>query len=88
MTPGMEWHSGTVGTVKGRADVAGLFAGVVASLPDARAVIEDIFGQGDQVVVRVIVSGTQDRHPLRHGYLQGALDPLIYLRRPHTDRAR
>jgi len=63
LTPGMEWHGGTVGTVRGRADVAGLFAGVVASLPDARAAIEDIFGQGDQVVVRVVVSGTQ-RGPL------------------------
>jgi predicted ester cyclase len=59
LTRDMEWHGGTVGTVKGRADVAGLFAGVVASLPDAHAVIEDIFGQGDQVVVRVVVSGTQ-----------------------------
>jgi predicted ester cyclase len=59
LTQGMEWHGGTVGTVKGRRDVAGLFAGVVASLPNAHAAIEDIFGQGDQVVVRVVVSGTQ-----------------------------
>jgi predicted SnoaL-like aldol condensation-catalyzing enzyme len=59
LTPDMEWHGGTVGTVKGRQDVAGLFAGVVASLPNAHAALEDIFGQGDQVVVRVIVSGTQ-----------------------------
>jgi predicted ester cyclase len=48
-----------VGTVQGRQDVAGLFAGVVASLPNAHATLEDIFGQGDQVVVRVTVSGTQ-----------------------------
>ena len=59
LTRDMQWHGGTVGTVKGRADVAGLFAGVVASLPNAHAALEDIFGQGDQVVVRVIVSGTQ-----------------------------
>ena len=32
---------------------------VVASLPDAHATIKDIFGQGDQVVVRVVVRGTQ-----------------------------
>jgi predicted ester cyclase len=60
LTQDMQWHGGTVGTVKGRADVAGLFAGVVASLPNAHAALEDIFGQGDQVVVRVVVSGTQD----------------------------
>jgi predicted ester cyclase len=59
LTQDMEWHGGTVGTVKGRADVAGLFAGVVASLPNAHVAVEDIFGQGNQVVVRVVVSGTQ-----------------------------
>ena len=59
LTQDMRWHGGTVGTVKGREDVAGLFAGVVASLPNAHAAIKDIFGQGNQVVVRVVVSGTQ-----------------------------
>jgi predicted ester cyclase len=59
LTRDMQWHGGTVGTVKGRTDVAGLFAGVVASLPDAHASIKDIFGQGSQVVVRVVVRGTQ-----------------------------
>jgi predicted ester cyclase len=59
LTQDMEWHGGTVGTVSGSADVAGLFAGVVASLPNAQVVVQDIFGQGDQVAVRVTVSGTQ-----------------------------
>jgi predicted ester cyclase len=59
LTRDMQWHGGTVGTVRGRKDVAGLFAGVVASLPNAHASIKDIFGQGDQVVVRVVVRGTQ-----------------------------
>jgi predicted ester cyclase len=59
LTSGMEWHGGTVGTVSGSANVAGLFAGVVAAFPDAHATTYDIFGQGDQVVVRVVVSGTQ-----------------------------
>jgi predicted ester cyclase len=59
LTADMEWHGGTVGTVKGRTNVAQLFAGVVTSLPDAHASIEDIFGQGNQVAVRVVVSGTQ-----------------------------
>lgn len=60
LNPGMQWSGGTVGTVTGSASVAGLFAGVVAAFPDAHVTIEDIFGQGDQVVVRVVVSGTQE----------------------------
>jgi len=60
LTRDMEWHGGTVGTVKGRQAVAGLFAGVVASLPNVHAALKDIFGQGNQVVVRVVVSGTQE----------------------------
>ena len=60
MNPGMQWSGGTVGTVAGRDNVAGLFASVVAAFPDAHITINDIFGQGDQVVVRVVVSGTQE----------------------------
>jgi predicted ester cyclase len=60
LTPDMQWYGGTVGTVSGRANVAGLFAGVVAAFPDAHITIDDIFGQGDQVVVRMVVSGTQE----------------------------
>jgi steroid delta-isomerase-like uncharacterized protein len=59
LNPAMQWSGGTVGTVTGRANVAGLFASVVAAFPDAHITIDDIFGQGDQVVVRVVVSGTQ-----------------------------
>ena len=59
LTPDMEWHGGTVGTVAGSANVAGLFAGVIAAFPDAHITIEDIFGQGDKVMARVVVSGTQ-----------------------------
>jgi predicted ester cyclase len=59
LTPDAQWYGGTVGLVSGRANVAGLFAGVVAAFPDAHITIDDIFGQGDQVVVRVVVSGTQ-----------------------------
>jgi predicted ester cyclase len=59
LNPTMQWSGGTVGTITGSANVAGLFAGVVAAFPDAHITIDDIFGQGDQVVVRVVVSGTQ-----------------------------
>ena len=60
LNPGMQWSGGTVGTVTGSANVAGLFASVVAAFPDAHITINDIFGQRDQVVVRVVVSGTQE----------------------------
>jgi steroid delta-isomerase-like uncharacterized protein len=60
LNPDMQWSGGTVGTITGRANVAGLFAGVVAAFPDAHITINDIFAQGDQVVVRVVVSGTQE----------------------------
>ena len=60
LTPDAQWYGGTVGLVSGRANVAGLFAGVVAAFPDAHITIDDIFGQGDQVVVRVVISGTQE----------------------------
>jgi predicted ester cyclase len=59
MTSNVQWSGGTVGTIKGRSNVAGLFAGVVAALPNAHASVKDIFGQGDQVLVRLVVSGTQ-----------------------------
>src|SRR5712691_5435077 len=60
LNPDMQWSGGTVGTVTGSANVAGLFAGVVAAFPDAHITINDICAQGDQVVVRVVVSGTQE----------------------------
>ena len=58
LTPDMSWHGGTVGTVSGRDNVAGLMTLVVTSIPDLHASVQDIFGQGDKVVVRLIVTGT------------------------------
>ena len=59
LTADMQWHSGTVGTVAGRDNVAGLMTTVVTSIPDLHAAVQDIFGQGDEVVVRLVVTGTQ-----------------------------
>ena len=58
-TTDMQWHGGTVGTVAGRDNVAGLLTAVVTALPDLRATQHDIFAQGDEVVVRLVVTGTQ-----------------------------
>jgi predicted ester cyclase len=49
-----------VGTITGRKNVAGLFAGVVSSLPNVHTAIKDAFGQGDEVLVRMVVNGTQE----------------------------
>lgn len=59
LSEGMQWHGGSVGTVAGRDNVAGLMTGVVTSIPDLHAEVKDIFGRGDEVVVRVVVTGTQ-----------------------------
>ena len=59
LTADMQWHGGTVGTVAGRDNVTGLLTTVVTSIPDLHTDVKDIFGQGDEVVVRLVVSGTQ-----------------------------
>ena len=60
VTPGVTWSGGTVGTITGRKNVAGLFAGVVSSLPNVHTAIKDAFGQGDEVLVRMVVNGKQE----------------------------
>jgi predicted ester cyclase len=59
LTPNMAWHGGTVGTVAGASNVAGLMTAVVTAIPDLHATQEDIVAKGDEVVVRVVVTGTQ-----------------------------
>jgi predicted ester cyclase len=60
LTPDMSWHAGTVGTVTGRDNVAGLMTTVVTSIPDLHTEVKDIFGQRDEIVVRLVVTGTQE----------------------------
>jgi predicted ester cyclase len=55
-----QFHVGTVGNFTGRATVAGVLAGIVAAIPDLHADVQDIFGHGDEVVVRLVVTGTQE----------------------------
>ncbi len=58
-TPTMAWHGGTVGTVAGASKVAALITAVVTAIPDLHATQQDIVAQGHEVVVRVVVTGTQ-----------------------------
>ena len=54
----MAWHGGTIGVVSGAQNVAGLFTQVVTSIPDLHADVKDIVGGGDEVTVRLVVTGT------------------------------
>lgn len=58
LTSDMQWHGGTVGTVPGGDNVAGLMTSVVTSIPDLHAEVKDIFGEGDKISVRLVVTGT------------------------------
>jgi predicted ester cyclase len=60
LTEDAQFHAGTVGNFTGRATVAAVLAGVVAAVPDLHANVQDIFGYGDEVVVRLVVTGTQE----------------------------
>ena len=60
LTKDAQFHAGTVGDFTGRATVAGVLAGIVAAIPDLHASVQDIFGHGDEVVVRLVVTGTQE----------------------------
>ena len=59
VTSDVSWHGGTLGVVSGSADVTGLFTGIVTALPDLHSTVYDVIGQGDQVVVRQVMTGTQ-----------------------------
>jgi predicted ester cyclase len=61
VTPDMTWSNGTVGTIAGAQNVAGLFTGVVTAIPDLHAQVLNIVGQHDEVVVRLEVTGTLEK---------------------------
>ncbi len=52
LTPDMKWHGGTLGTVEGREQVAGLVSAIVSALPDLHNVEQDIIAERDLVAVR------------------------------------
>ena len=58
LTPDMKWHGGTLGTVEGREQVAGLVSAVVSALPDLHNFEQDIIAERDIVAVRAVVEGT------------------------------
>ena len=58
LTTDMTWHGGTLGTVEGRENFAGLIRAIVTALPDLRNVEQDIIAERDIVSVRAVVEGT------------------------------
>ncbi|HZC54127.1 MAG TPA: ester cyclase [Mycobacterium sp.] len=59
LTDDAQFHAGTVGDITGRDNFAGLLTTVVTAIPDLDAALQDIRADGDEVVVRVVVTGTQ-----------------------------
>ena len=58
MTTDIKWHGGTLGTVEGRDNFAGLIGAIVAALPDLTNIEQDIIAERDIVSVRAVVEGT------------------------------
>lgn len=59
LTQDMQFAAGSVGTITGRDNVAGLLTSVVTAIPDLRTSLQDIRADGNEVVVRLVVTGTQ-----------------------------
>ena len=58
MTSDIKWHGGTLGTVEGRENFAGLIGAIVSALPDLRNIEQDVIAERDIVSVRAVVEGT------------------------------
>ena len=54
----VKWHGGTLGTVEGLDNVAGLVRGFIEALPDLTATEQGIVAEGDTVAVRYVVEAT------------------------------
>jgi predicted ester cyclase len=58
-TPQMTWHGGSLGTISGAENVTGLLRSFIGALPDLNAVEQDLVASDDLVVMRLVVSATQ-----------------------------
>jgi steroid delta-isomerase-like uncharacterized protein len=59
VTPDVVWRGGSLGTVTGAANVAGLLRAFIGALPDLHAVEQDVVASADLVVLRLVVTATQ-----------------------------
>ena len=58
LAPGAKWHGGNLGTVEGAQNIAGLFQGVIAALPDLKNTEQDMIAEGENVIIRAIIEAT------------------------------
>ena len=58
-TPQMTWHGGSLGNISGAENVTGLLRTFIGALPDLVAVEQDLVASDDLVVMRLVVSATQ-----------------------------
>jgi predicted ester cyclase len=58
-TPQMTWHGGSLGTISGAENVTGLLRTFIGALPDLNAVEQDVIASDDLVVMRLVVTATQ-----------------------------
>jgi steroid delta-isomerase-like uncharacterized protein len=58
VTPDVVWRGGSLGTVSGAANLAGLLRTFIGALPDLHAVEQDVVASADLVVLRLIVTAT------------------------------
>src|SRR5258708_35223770 len=65
VTPDVVWHGGSLGTVSGAANLAGLLRIFIGALPDLHAVGQDGVASADLVVFRLVVTPTQKGDLLR-----------------------
>src|ERR1700693_3978338 len=58
-TPQMTWHGGSLGTISGAENVTARLRRFLGAPPDRNAVEQDIVASEDLVVMRLVVSATQ-----------------------------
>jgi steroid delta-isomerase-like uncharacterized protein len=58
VTPDVTWHGGSLGTLSGAGNVAGLLRSFIGALPDLYAAEQDIAAENDLVVIRLVVTAT------------------------------
>src|ERR1700751_333823 len=60
VTPDVVWHGGSLGTVSGRDGLTGLLTAFIGALPDLHAEEQDVIASDDLVVMRLVVTATQE----------------------------
>src|ERR1700761_7126030 len=60
VTPDVVWHGGSLGTVSGVDGLAELLTTFIGALPDLQADEQDVIASDDLVVMRLVVSATQE----------------------------